>query len=57
MYMDEAEIFPPRAEIDIVTFQMQKQSDLGLHCLSRPFWQATSVQNYRTFTENIYAGL
>ena len=23
----------------------QKQSDLCLHCLSRPFWQADSVQN------------
>ena len=23
---------------------LQKQSDLGLHCLSRPFWQAASVQ-------------
>ena len=21
-------------------------SDQGLHCLSRPFWQATSVQNF-----------
>ena len=21
-----------------------------LHCLSRPFWQATSVLNFRTFT-------
>ena len=31
----------------------QKQSDLGLHCLSWPFWQATSVQNFRTFTVNI----
>ena len=27
----------------------QKQSDLGLHCLSRPFWQATSVRNFWTF--------
>ena len=26
------------------------QSDLGLHCLSWPFWQATSVGNFRTFT-------
>ena len=25
----------------------QKQSDLGLSCLSWPFWQATSVQNFR----------
>ena len=22
----------------------------GLHCLSRPFWQATSVQKFRIFT-------
>ena len=28
----------------------QKQSDLGLCCLSRPFWQETSVRNFRTFT-------
>ena len=27
-----------------------KQSDLGLRCLSKPFWQATSVENFRTFT-------
>ena len=26
-----------------------KQSDLGLHCLSRPFWLATNVQNFKTF--------
>ena len=25
-------------------------ADLGLHCSSRPFWQTTSVQNFRTFT-------
>ena len=30
----------------------EKQSDLGLRCLSRPFWQATSVQNFRTFTKH-----
>ena len=29
---------------------LQKQSDLGLHCLSRPFWQAISVQIIRTST-------
>ena len=27
-------------------FNRQTQSDLGLHCLSRPFWQATSVKNF-----------
>ena len=26
------------------------QTDLGLCCLSRPLWQATSIQNFRTFT-------
>ena len=25
-------------------------SSLGPHCLSRPFYQATSVQNFKTFT-------
>ena len=25
-------------------------SDLGLHCLSRPFWQAASIRNFITFT-------
>ena len=31
------------------SFEM-KQSDLGLTCLSMPFWQATNVQTFRTFT-------
>ena len=26
------------------------EADLGLRCLSRPFWQATSDQSFRTFT-------
>ena len=26
-------------------------SDMGLPCLSRPFWQATGVQNFRTSIE------
>ena len=30
-----------------------KESDLGLHCLSRPFLKATSVQNFRTFTLHV----
>ena len=29
---------------------LQKQSDLGLHCLPRFFGLATSVQNFRTLT-------
>ena len=28
---------------------LQKQSDLSLHCLCKPFWQATSVRNFRMF--------
>ena len=28
----------------------QPASYLGLHCLSRPFWQATSGQSFRIFT-------
>ena len=27
---------------------LQKQSDLDLHCLSRLFWQATIVRNFKT---------
>ena len=34
----------------LIRLLLQKQSDLGLHCLSIPFWQVTSVQNFRTFT-------
>ena len=29
---------------------LQKQSDQALHCLSRPFLQAASIQNFRIFT-------
>ena len=28
----------------------RKDPDLGLHCLSRPFWQATCVQNFTILT-------
>ena len=31
---------------------IMKHSDLGLRCLSRPFWQATSDQDFRTATGN-----
>ena len=27
-----------------------KSFDLGLHCFSKPFWHATSIPNFRTFT-------
>ena len=27
-----------------------KQSNLGLHCLLRPFWQVSSVPNFKTLT-------
>ena len=33
--------------------QTASKSDLGLHCLSRPFCQAISVQNFRTFTIHV----
>ena len=36
----------------LIRKHLQKQSDLGLHCLSKPFWQATSVGNFRTSTNN-----
>ena len=32
---------------------LHKHSDLGLHCLSWPFWQEVSVRKFRTFTESI----
>ena len=34
----------------MIRLLLWKQSDLGLPCLSRAFWQASSVQNFRTFT-------
>ena len=34
----------------LVRLANRKDPDLGMHCLSRPFWQVTSVQNFRTFT-------
>ena len=37
----------------LIRLLLQKQSDLGLHCLTKPFWQATSVPNFRTFTVDI----
>ena len=33
----------------LIRLLLQKQSNLGLHCLSRPFLQATSVQKFRDF--------
>ena len=35
----------------------QTQSDLGLHCLSRPFWLATSVQKFRASTVLAFTSL
>ena len=34
----------------LIRLLLQKQSDLGLHCSSRPVWQVTGVQNFRTST-------
>ena len=33
----------------LVLIANREDPDLGLRCLSRPFWLATSVQNFRTF--------
>ena len=35
---------------DLIKLCLQKQFDLVLHCLPRPFMQAASVRNFRTFT-------
>ena len=32
------------------TVSLEEQPDQDQHCLSRTFWQATSVRNFRTFT-------
>ena len=37
----------------LIRLLLQKQSDLVIHCLARPVWQATSVLNFRTFTINL----
>ena len=34
----------------LVLIANREDPDLVLHCLSMPFWQATSVQNFSTFT-------
>ena len=34
----------------LIRLLLQKQSDLGLCCLYRLIWAATSVRNFRTFT-------
>ena len=36
----------------LIRLLLQKQFDLGLHCLSRPFLQATTVVSKLTFTVN-----
>ena len=38
----------------LIRLLLQKQSDLGLHCLPMPFPQATSVRNFRTCTVSSY---
>ena len=34
----------------LIRLLLWKQSDLGLHCLFRLVWQASSVGNFRIFT-------
>ena len=33
---------------DLIRLLLQKQSDLGMHYLSMPFWQTSNVRNFRT---------
>ena len=35
----------------LIRLLLQTESDLGLHCLSRPPWKVTSVPNFRVSTE------
>ena len=43
-----------RLEIPKCLWLLQKQSDLGLPCLSRLIQQVTAVQNFRTFTATVF---
>ena len=38
----------------LIRLLLQKQSDLGLCYLSRPFWQATTVQNFEYLPIVVY---
>ena len=38
----------------LIRLLLQKQSDLGLRCLSRLIQQVTAVQNFRTFTVMVF---
>ena len=42
-------------EDSLIRLLLQKQSDLSLCCLSRPFWQATCGGYSTTFTANVNA--
>ena len=39
-----------QTEKTLITLHLKKRSDLGLCCLSTPFWQADRIQNLRTST-------
>ena len=41
---------PKQTGKTLIRLLLQKQSNLGLLCLSKPFWQETSVPNFRKFT-------
>ena len=38
----------------LVRIAYGEDPDQGLHCLSRPFKQTNSVQNFTTFTVRVY---
>ena len=40
---------------DPVRLLLQKQSDLGLPYLFRPFWQVASFRNFRAFTVHVFS--
>ena len=57
--LGEAQILIGKLTEKTLIILLKKQSDQGLlccfvnqdlHCLSMPCWQATRVQNFRTFT-------
>ena len=43
----------PKLLVGIANREDSDQIDLDLHCLSKPFWQTTSVGNLRTFTVHV----
>ena len=47
LFSNKMLVFRARTHKMLVRIANREESDLGLHCLSRYFWQATSVQNFK----------